>query len=1313
MEIKKYTHSEVVAAAHKFYGDDLAADAFTSKYALRSVEGDLIEGSPEESYRRQARELARIESKYPNPVSEDEIYTAFINREISMQGSPFSGIGNDQQYQSLSNCFVIEGPQDSYGGIFRADEQQAQIMKRRGGVGHDLSGLRPRGFLTTNAARTSDGVTLFMERFSNTTREVAQEGRRGALMLTVSVHHPDIADFITIKQDRKKVTGANVSVRITDEFMQAVICDGFYEQRWPVEDTEPKFKRLVRAKEVWDLIISSAHKCAEPGVLFWDTIIRNSPADAYPGFKTRSTNPCLTGDTLVAVADGRGLVSIRELAESGDDVPVFSRGENGEVCVKRMRHPRLTGKCVPVFRVTIEGGHSFKATEGHKLVMSDGSVKQVCELSTGDSLHIAKQIDLKFSEAIPGLKVTTSQYYRWWTNTDKKAMKAEHRIIWEGVNESKIPPKHVIHHIDFDALNNSPSNLRCMSDSDHNALHTEDMMGDKNPMRRAKTEWSEEKWKKYRENMSKSQIGLLNGNAYSDCGNQDLITHIAKLTIELGHRISKNEWVEYAEKNGIPRFLNGYRTDDTSMHELFKKVARECGIDDDLIDIDPRFAKTIAKARSAGYETRVTGSDLEIKRNCEECNTEFWNAFSTREVAFCGTTCSNNYLNRTTDVNERRTASINASASKRGDEKTFKQLDVYTKLKFELGRQPYLREWVDACSKSGVASRLGTKYGIKTWPEFVVKGNAHNHRVVSVEYVGLEDVYNGTVDNVHNFYMGGWKENDEKHKKDCTIYLNNLQCGELPLSPKDSCRLAITNTLAFVESPFEKTAQFNWEKFSAAARLTQRLMDDLVDLEIEAVERIIRKVESDTESPDIRERELELWRGIRDAAHGGRRTGAGVTGVGDTVAALGIRYGSNESIRFVDNLYRALCLASYGESVKMASERGAFPVWTQEADSRSPHIQKVLGELDEPTRALAMSTGRRNIACNTTAPVGTISLLTRTTSGIEPAFMLSYKRRRKVQAGDPNVRVDFVDETGDSWQEYTVYHPGFEKWMSVSGKSDPKRSPYAGATANEIDWTKSIELQAAAQKWIDHAISRTVNLPANTPVSVVDELYKTAWKQGCKGCTIYVDGSRSGVLVSVDENPCDTSSRPDELSEVHAAKRPETLQCTMSKVRISSTEEGKRSVDTWCVLVGTLNGKPYEVFAGLARDFKVSDGYEDLRIRKAKGKKDPRYELIGNGTVLVRDIVGKFDDPTGGAFTRAVSLSLRHGVPVQYVVEQLMKDTDSDMFSFAKAIARSLKQYIPNGTKSSEKTCDSCGSDKLVYQEGCATCTDCGGSKCG
>lgn len=1303
--MKKYTHSEVVAAAHKFYGDDLAADAFTSKYALRSVEGDLIEGSPEESYRRQARELARIESKYPNPVSEDEIYTAFINREISMQGSPFSGIGNDQQYQSLSNCFVIEAPEDSYGGILKSDEQLAQIMKRRGGVGVDVSKIRPKGVKTTNASRTSDGVVLFMERFSHTCREVAQGGRRGALMISISVHHPDIEDFIAAKQDLKKVTGANVSVRVSDEFMQAVECNALYEQRWPVTGN-PKISRMIPAKHVWDLIIAAAHKSAEPGVLFWDTIIRNSPADAYPGYQTQSTNPCLTGDTLVAVADGRGLVSIRELAESGDDVPVFSRGENGEVCVKRMRHPRITGRCVPVFRVTIEGGHSFKATEGHKLVMSDGSVKQVCELSTGDSLHIARRSERSIVEITKSASNSKNPNH-YIVLENAKGSKSEHRLIWENVYGS-VPKQHVIHHIDFNSKNNEISNLRCMHSDDHKKLHAERMMGDNNPMRRAQDEWDEEKWQHYHDAMSDATSGLSNGNAYSDVTNETLMEHIKALTVSLGRRVAKNDWIAYANKNNVPRFLNGYRTNDSSMIDLFKKAASESGIAEELIEADPRFARSVMRARKSGYETRVNGSQLEVKRNCEECKTDFWTKFSTREVALCGSTCSNNYLNRTTDVNERRTASINASASKRGDEKTFKQLDVYTKLKFELGRQPYLREWVDACSKSGVVSRLGTKHGIKTWPELVVKGNAHNHRVVSVEYVGLEDVYNGTVDDVHNFYIGGWDET-----ANIKLLLCNLNCGELPLSPKDSCRLAITNTLAFVESPFEKTAQFNWEKFSAAARLTQRLMDDLVDLEIEAVERIIRKVESDTESPDIRERELELWRGIRDAAHGGRRTGAGVTGVGDTVAALGIRYGSNESIRFVDNLYRALCLASYGESVKMASERGAFPVWTQEADSRSPHIQKVLGELDEPTRALAMSTGRRNIACNTTAPVGTISLLTRTTSGIEPAFMLSYKRRRKVQAGDPNVRVDFVDETGDSWQEYTVYHPGFEKWMSVSGKSDPKRSPYAGATANEIDWTKSIELQAAAQKWIDHAISRTVNLPANTPVSVVDELYKTAWKQGCKGCTIYVDGSRSGVLVSVDENPCDTSSRPDELSEVHAAKRPETLQCTMSKVRISSTEEGKRSVDTWCVLVGTLNGKPYEVFAGLARDFKVSDGYEDLRIRKAKGKKDPRYELIGNGTVLVRDIVGKFDDPTGGAFTRAVSLSLRHGVPVQYVVEQLMKDTDSDMFSFAKAIARSLKQYIPNGTKSSEKTCDSCGSDKLVYQEGCATCTDCGSSKCG
>jgi len=833
MENTIYTYAQVYENALAYYGNDLAADAYTSKYALRNVEGELIESGPLASYMRQARELARIESKYPKSASLDEIYKAFIAGEISMQGSPFSGIGNDQQYQSLSNCFVIAGPEDSYGGIFRADEQQAQIMKRRGGVGHDLSGLRPRGFLTTNAARSSDGVTLFMQRFSNTTREVAQEGRRGALMMTVSVHHPDVAEFITIKQDRKKVTGANVSVRITDEFMQAVICDGCYEQRWPVEDTEPKFKRLVRAREIWDLIISSAHKCAEPGVLFWDTIIRNSPADVYPGFRTRSTNPC----------------------------------------------------------------------------------------------------------------------------------------------------------------------------------------------------------------------------------------------------------------------------------------------------------------------------------------------------------------------------------------------------------------------------------------------------------------------------------------------------SELPLSVGDSCRLAITNSFAFVKNAFTDSAEFDWDRFRSAAALTQRLMDDLVDLEIESVDRIIGKVESDPEPLSVKERELALWKVIRQSARDGRRTGAGLTGVGDTVAALGLRYGSDESIKFIDELYRVLCVESYSESVRMASQRGSFPAWNAETDSKSTHVRKMLEQMTEELRDLYGQYGRRNIACNTTAPVGTISLLLGTTSGIEPAFMLSYKRRRKVQAGDPNVRVDFVDETGDSWQEYVVYHPGFELWMSASGKTEVSDSPYAGATANEIDWKKSIELQAAAQKWIDHAISRTVNLPAGTPVEVVDELYRTAWASGCKGCTIYVDGSRSGVLISTETpNPC-SSGRPDELTHVQATKRPEKLPCVLGKVRVSvlRDESTKRSAETWCVLVSTLGGKPYEVFAGLAKDFRVGDSHTDLKIRKVKLKTTAgaRYELIGDGKVLVRDITAKFDDPTGGSFTRVVSLSLRHGVPVQFVVEQLMKDRDSDMFSLAKAIARTLKQFIPDGTESTEKKCQECGSDKLIYQEGCVSCTQCSFSKCG
>ena len=819
-----------------FNGDELAANVFVTKYALTDTSGNLCEQTPADMHRRLAAEFARIENKYPNPMSEDEIF-GLLNefKFVIPQGSPMSGIGNEYQVQSISNCFVIEAPHDSYGGICKTDQELVQIAKRRGGVGFDISTLRPKGEATGNCARSTDGIEVFMERFSNSCREVAQGGRRGALMLTVSVHHPQIRDFIKIKRDLSRVTGANISIRLSDEFMSAVKGETEVELRWPIDSESPSISSSVSAAELWDEIIENAHASAEPGLLFWDTATSMTPSDAYAedGFGSVSTNPC----------------------------------------------------------------------------------------------------------------------------------------------------------------------------------------------------------------------------------------------------------------------------------------------------------------------------------------------------------------------------------------------------------------------------------------------------------------------------------------------------GEIILSPYDSCRLMVVNLLSFVENKFSENAYFNFSEFSAVVQKAQRLMDDMVDLEVEQVDKIIAKISADPEPDDVKQTEMNLWLKVKDQAINGRRTGLGITALGDMLAAMGIRYGSSKSVDVTERIYKALALNAYRSSCVMASERGSFPAFDYDKEKDHLFLNR-LWQADPELKKMNKKTGRRNIALTTTAPAGSVSVLTQTTSGIEPAFMLHYTRRKKLTENDVAGRVDFIDDSGDKWQEYTVYHHGFKHWMEEvrteehTGRTADEMvsiSPYAGATAGEIDWVAKVKMQAAAQKWVCHAISNTTNLPADVDVETVKQVYMKGWELGCKGVTVYRDGSRDGVLVS------DTGTeRVGKKLVTHSApKRPDLLECDIHQVNIKG--------EAWTILVGKMSDRPYEIFGGLSSFVEIPKSYSQGLIRKRVRKTvASKYDLIvgSNGDeFVIKDIVAVFDNPNHTAFTRTISLALRHGVPTHYLTEQLHKDKDADLFSFSKVIARCLKKYIADGTKPGNgiincecKSPDQCN---IVYQEGCATCLTCGHAKCG
>ena len=572
--------------------------------------------------------------------------------------------------------------------------------------------------------------------------------------------------------------------------------------------------------------------------------------------------------------------------------------------------------------------------------------------------------------------------------------------------------------------------------------------------------------------------------------------------------------------------------------------------------------------------------------------------------------------------------------------------------------------------------------------------------IQDISFVENEDVYDLTVDDVHNFFA-----ND--------VLVHN--CGEIPLSPYDSCRLMVVNLTSFVKDPFTPIAEFDYLAFHETTVRAQRLMDDLIDLELECVDRILEKIDRDPQPDHVKKIERDLWTKIRTAGSRGRRTGLGVTGLGDAIASLGVKYGSERSIQITEDIYRALAVGAHSSSLQLAAERGAFPAFDYEKERGHEYLRKVidicqLNGID--AWKMWKETGRRNIALTTTAPVGSVSILTQTTSGIEPAFLLSYKRRRKVTPGDATSRVDFVDPMGDKWQEYTVYHHHFKKWMDVTGLSDPKDSPYWGGTANDIDWVNSVEIQAAAQRWIDHSISKTCNLPNSATRETVNDVYLRAWKSGCKGFTVYRDGCRTGVLVQAEPAKAETKKKPEGRT---TPKREKSLPCDIHRV---SVKDSTGQANTWLVLVGLEDGKPYEVFCGIPENIEIPKRYKTGSLIK-NGKRDgvATYNLavpVGDGENLVfKDVVNLFDNPTQGAFTRTISLALRHEVPLQYIVEQLQKDKNGDMFSFAKVIARVMKGYIKDGTTSSGKICPECGSDNLVYQEGCLSCVTCGHARCG
>lgn len=847
METEKptYSYSEAYEASLAYFnGDELAARVWVSKYALKDSEHNIYELTPADMHHRIAGEIARIEAKYPNPMSHEEVFELLDRfRYVVPQGSPMAGIGNNLQVGSLSNCFVIglDGHPDSYGGIILIDEEQVQLMKRRGGVGHDLSHIRPKGTPVKNSALTSTGLVPFMERYSNSTREVAQDGRRGALMMTVSIKHPDAEKFIDAKMEAGKVTGANVSVKIDDDFMRAATEGKPYTQQFPINSDNPETKTEIDATALWNKITHNAWKSAEPGVLFWDTVLRESVPDCYAdlGFETVSTNPC----------------------------------------------------------------------------------------------------------------------------------------------------------------------------------------------------------------------------------------------------------------------------------------------------------------------------------------------------------------------------------------------------------------------------------------------------------------------------------------------------GEIPLCPYDSCRLVAINLYSYVKNPFTPQAEFDFDLFRKHVAKTQRVLDDIIDLEMEKIDAIIAKIETDPETAEVKGAELNLWRKIRTKTLMGRRTGAGTTGEGDMLAAMGLRYGSDEAIEFSVKVHRELMLAYYRASVDMAEERGPFEVYDAKREENNPFIGR-LREADPELYDKMVRVGRRNIACLTIAPTGTTSIMTQTSSGIEPVFLPVYKRRRKVNPNDVDVHVDFVDETGDSFEEYIVYHHKFLEWMRVNGIEAKKnmtaeeidelvaKSPYYKATANDIDWMAKVRMQGAIQKWVDHSISVTINLPADVSEELVNHLYVEAWKAGCKGCTVYRDGSRDNVLAAVTKK---------ESKHSHYMASPEAIQKRPAELE-ADVVRFQNNKEKWIAFIGLVDNKPYEIFTGLADDEdgifcpkSVNHG-KIIKTLDENGNKRYDFQFINKRgyKTTIEGLSEKFN-PEFWNYAKLISGVLRYGMPIEQVLKLVggLELDSTSINTWKMGVERALKKYMPTGTVAKGQKCPKCGAETLIYQEGCLICTTCGTSKCG
>lgn len=1211
-----YTYKEAYAKCLEYFNnDDLAAKVVVDKYLLRDKDNELIESSPEDKHWRLANELYRIEhSKFDSrkkEIDSDEEFEKDWNRPLSKnyifslldrykyivpQGSIMAGLGDTNRYVSLSNCFVVPPPHDSYAGILNTDEHIVQISKRRGGIGYDISTLRPEGQIVNNCARTTSGAISFMDRFSNTGREVGQNNRRAAQMITISVHHPDIEKFIDIKRDLKKVTGANISIRLSDEFLNAVENEQQYELRWPLEGKK-QISLYKSAKDIWNKIVSAARDMAEPGLLFWDNIISESPADCYwrEGYRTVSTNPCCFAETKdVFVVTSNGIKEIKDVTS------------NDQIWVDEKKKFYTTSGYFKVglhdiYKVVLSNNEELYITDNHKL--SKAKFKRVGTKTVYDGYDLVELKNLKIGDRISIHKNDLENQINWRKNGSYEEGLVLGWMTGDGClsykNDAQIYPSI---YLDFWSQEHDVAEIihKAMLDMQYEVELSTNSVN--NIKRLQSTKLTEDLTNKYNLNIWKFK-------------SDDKI----------------NEFLFNSSKEFITGYLRAYFTADGTVTSNLEAKSYQ-------VSLSSTSKKRLEQIKNILLNFGIK-SNIYLGREAGESEFKNGGKYQTKD-------CWKLVISGKIFI-----------------ERFAKYIGFLSNTKQKLLDQ-LLNVYVDRVEK-----------------------NRDYVTLTSIEYIGKENVGCIDVEEEHTFTANG-------------IISGN---SELPLSEFDSCRLLVLNLFSYVINPFTPDAKLDRKRLYIHAQIAQRFMDHIVDLELECIDKIIQKIKDDPEPEEIKARELFLWSNVRNACANGRRTGTGITGLGDTLAALDIRYGSDQSIEQAEELYKIIKFGCYRSSVDMAKELGAFPVWDHQKEKDCPFLTRFKDEnillensggfsdlLTNISGAELWSDmkkyGRRNISLLTIAPTGSLSVLTQTTSGIEPVFALSYTRRKKINHDAKQTRVDFTDDVGDKWQEFEVYHNGVEKWMLATGETDIAASPYFNASAEEINWENRVKLQATVQKHCDHSISSTVNLPEDVTTEEVKKIYETAWRSGCKGITVYRKNSRSGVLI--DKKP--------SIPKTNAPKRPEELPCEIYHISVKG--------EPYFVAVGILNDEPYEVFAGRNNciDHKVSSG----KIIKSKRPKGYKAEL-DDGTIILPITMACTDNEE--TVTRLISMSLRHGASIQFVAEQLAK-THGEMTNFSKAIARVLKKYIKDGTKASEK-CIECGA-QLIFENGCVICKSCGMSKC-